>query len=630
MPEQALALFLLFALTGIIVNADKCYQMYTKKHLPNAVCTAVYTKERLAISMKEFAKKVCCGAMLILSLVSCKKAAEQELTVGQEADKQKLSAATANLNANLNSNLQKPITLGYFPSWSEGWLGDDGKSKFTTLPATITHVFLAFAKPNMRYVKNSFDIGQTGLECYSGNGNMLKRAVGILKERGINVILSVGGESYWNTPESFNDISYQQIKDLVDDMGFVGIDWDFEPNGSFSESGSALNVGRLTKYITESRKLMPKSAGYIIATAPAGVGALGGQVNDDPSSPFAYAKRNAVTGEADSYLYQSSSANNSISLFGFSTTGAMIPVIKAAGDKIDIIAYQAYNTGAAPNRKLMYDSYAYYANIYGFRLAHGTHVPNEPWGPLFEHTPAVVADLAKYIYEGGSQKRAGKNDGIMIWQLNQTSAKGTNYTGVTYLNVASKVLSGQSTASALANAFDYEGKNVTIPTEPAKPEPNKPTTPTEPSKPTTPIAGGCGIAGYDATKSYATAGTKVYYKGKIYKNKWWVNANQAPETEQWGPWEFVENCDGKTVPNVPEKPVDPVPAKPVNPPAKKPEPAKPNGCGIAAYEASKSYPTAGTLVFYNGKIYKNKWWANPNQAPEAEQWGPWEFVKNCK
>ncbi|KQM66461.1 hypothetical protein ASE74_08650 [Pedobacter sp. Leaf216] len=284
---------------------------------------------------------------------------------------------------------------------------------------------------------------------------------------------------------------------------------------------------------------MPKSEGYLITTAPAGAGALGGLNNDDPQSPFAYGKRNAVTNETDNFLYSFTDPTKSISLFGFSSTGAMIPVMKAVGDQLDIIAYQAYNTGAAPNRNLMYDSYAYYANQYGFKLAHGTHVPGEPWGPYFEHTPEFVANLAKYIHDGGSQNRAGKNDGIMIWNLSLLSNKNTNYTGVTYLNMAGKILNGQTKEAALANAFDYKNQPTTPINPPVTPPVIPPTTtPTNPPGGT----GGCGIAAYDATKSYPTAGTKVYYKGKIYKNKWYVNPNQVPETEEWGPWEFVANC----------------------------------------------------------------------------------------
>lgn len=64
------------------------------------------------------------------------------------------------------------------------------------------------------------------------DGCTLKESVAALKAKGINVILSVGVETYWRDTSSY-EIDYNQIKDLVDDIGFAGIDWDFEPDGSF-------------------------------------------------------------------------------------------------------------------------------------------------------------------------------------------------------------------------------------------------------------------------------------------------------------------------------------------------------------------------------------------------------------
>ena len=264
-----------------------------KQHL--SVCDKILSPKKKLCNF--FKNSTAAGLLLLTVFSSCKKSEIEN----QQSGNQSLSNSKKQVNfeRNANPSLSKPITIGYYPSWTEGWLNEDGKSAFTTLPTAVTHVFFAFAKPNLKYIKGSYNIStaNTGLECYQSTegGQMLKRAIGILKQRGITVILSLGGETYWRTQENFNDINYQQIKDFVDDIGFEGIDWDFEPNGSFSESGNAANVAYLTRFITESRKLMPKSAGYIIATAPVGSGAMGGLNNDDTSSPFAYSKRNSIT-----------------------------------------------------------------------------------------------------------------------------------------------------------------------------------------------------------------------------------------------------------------------------------------------------------------------------------------------
>jgi chitinase len=259
-----------------------------------------------------------------------------------------------------------PIVLGYFPSWSESWTSTNANSKLREIPSFVNHIFLSFAKPNLRYTAGSYDISNTGIQT-PYDGCTLKESVSALKDKGIKVILSVGGETYWGDPDSYN-INYQEIKDLVDDMGFAGIDWDFEPNGSFANIGSALNVQRFKDFFTNSRAIMPKSEGYILACAPSGVGALGGQTNDDPSSPFAFVNRNDLTGETDNNLYSSTAQTNGINLFGFSATGHMIPVFESVGNLIDLVAFQGYNVGGSTNRSIMYDSYAHYADQYSFCL----------------------------------------------------------------------------------------------------------------------------------------------------------------------------------------------------------------------------------------------------------------------
>ena len=217
------------------------------------------------------------------------------------------------------AQINEKIVLGYFPSWSETWTSSNQNSKLRETPPFVNYLFLAFAKPNLTYIADSYDLSDTGIEV-PYDGCTLKESISALKDKGIKVILSVGGETYWASGNAYN-INYQQIKDLVDDMGFAGIDWDFEPNGSFANIGNSTNVQHFIDFISQSRNIMPKSEGYLIACAPSGVGALGGQVNDDPDSPFQFANRNALTGEDDSNLYSGSAVTNGINLFGFSATG---------------------------------------------------------------------------------------------------------------------------------------------------------------------------------------------------------------------------------------------------------------------------------------------------------------------
>ena len=416
--------------------------------------------------------------------------------------------------------INSPVILGYFPSWSETYAGPGQGSKLRNIPAFVNHVFLSFAKPNLRYEKGSFDLSGTGIEVpYSGCD--LKESISILREKGINVILSVGGETYWRDASSY-DIVYSQIKDLVDDIGFAGIDWDFEPDGSFTNIGSEENIARFIAFFNESRVLMPKSEGYLLACAPAGGGAIGGQVNNDTASPFRFENRNSLTGESDDNLYQGTVATNGINLFGFSSTGHMIPVFEAVGDKIDLVAFQGYNTGGSTNRKIMYDAYAYYANKYDFTIAAGVHYPEEPWGPYFTYTHENVAELSHYI--SNHPERGESNDGIMIWQI---LLEGTNSSAYSYMNTASKVLNGSTQLAAIneANDFDteaYSGLGIDCMGE----------------------GGGtllCETQVYQAANEYQIAGTEVVYQCVIWKSKWWVNPNEIPGINE--AWERIGECN---------------------------------------------------------------------------------------
>jgi len=415
--------------------------------------------------------------------------------------------------------LSSPVVLGYFPSWSESWTSANQNSKLREIPNFVNYVFLSFAKPNLTYIKGSYDLTHTGIQV-PYDGCMLKESVSALKDKGINVILSIGGETYWGTSDVYN-INYQQIKDLVDDIGFVGIDWDYEPNGSFANIGTPENIQHFIDFFNNSRAIMPASDGYILACAPSGVGALGGQTNDDTGSPYKYANRNTLTGEDDTNLFKGTVSTNGINLFGFSATGHMIPVMQSVGNKIDLIAFQGYNAGGSNNRTIMYDAFAHYAEQYGFVIAAGVHYPDEPWGPYYVYTHQNVASLSNHIEEYTT--RIGKNDGVMIWQL---LLNGTTSSAYSYLNVASKVLNGTTETTAVQDANNFSLSPYTGGAEGC--------------------SGGtgnvyCGVSEYGAAIVYPTANTKVYYNCKIWHNQWYANANESPGTN--AVWVEDSACD---------------------------------------------------------------------------------------
>lgn len=61
------------------------------------------------------------------------------------------------------AQIDDPIVLGYYPSWSENWTTTGQNSSLREIPSFVTHVFLSFAKPNLTYDQGSYDISDTGL-----------------------------------------------------------------------------------------------------------------------------------------------------------------------------------------------------------------------------------------------------------------------------------------------------------------------------------------------------------------------------------------------------------------------------------------------------------------------------------
>jgi chitinase len=364
---------------------------------------------------------------------------------------------TSNGTSNGTAKITSAITLAYFPSWSETWTSPGKNSKLRELPSYVNTVFLAFGKPNLRYVKGSYDISNTGIGV-PYDGKTLAESIRVLKAKNIKVILSIGGETYWNDAYSgasatCYDIKYEQIKDLVDDFSLAGIDWDYEPAGQISILSEVFHVNKYIEFITKSRSIMPKGS-YLIAVAPSGVGALGGVGPqpagiDDLASPYnqAYGKSLGST-----ISNAASVGASSATLFGFASSGHFIPVMKSVGTSIDIVAYQGYNVGGSIDRKVMYDAYSYYGNQYGFVVVAGVHVANEPWGPFYTFSNNNVGDLAEYIYNGGKENRKGSKDGIMLWELLATDQGAYKNTGLGFMKLSYEILNGTTKNAAILNA----------------------------------------------------------------------------------------------------------------------------------------------------------------------------------
>jgi chitodextrinase len=98
-----------------------------------------------------------------------------------------------------------------------------------------------------------------------------------------------------------------------------------------------------------------------------------------------------------------------------------------------------------------------------------------------------------------------------------------------------------------------------------------------------------------STGKVYTGGNEAQYDGALYRAKWWTQNNKP---SSGGPWEFVKSC------------VE----------------AKAQVCGgVPEYINGNAY-SGGSLVSFNGKVYKAKWWVTgvPDQSDI------WAYVKDCE
>jgi hypothetical protein len=148
---------------------------------------------------------------------------------------------------------------GYYPTWSDNWFDATGKtandvyraSKFARIPGTYTHVMAAFARPDFAWhglTANSF--AGTGLD-FTATPRDIKAAIDVLHQRNMKVILAVGGATYnnWGTlaaeGQRGSGPTIDALANILRDLGFDGLDVDYEVGGNVDEYANSTRALRL-------------------------------------------------------------------------------------------------------------------------------------------------------------------------------------------------------------------------------------------------------------------------------------------------------------------------------------------------------------------------------------------------
>lgn len=239
----------------------------------------------------------------------------------------------------------------YFESWGCPWTNLATTCALAKIEKPIDTVFLSFVRPTTSYKKGQLTFSNTGLD-FSPEFAVIKTAITMLKQKGIKVLLAVGGATF-----SFDGYNASNCADLMNDLGCDGIDIDWEPAQGYAarnELGPIIQAYRSAIGTTKLLTLAGFSTGCF-----------------DPNG--------------DHYR------------------GMNIEGLKSKGALLDWVNIMAYDAGKEFNVIQCYESFKKY---FPKPVAVGFQVGKQGWGDALL-TLADVEKVCRYI--------AVKDDGCFVW-----------------------------------------------------------------------------------------------------------------------------------------------------------------------------------------------------------------------
>jgi len=238
----------------------------------------------------------------------------------------------------------------YVESWAVPWTSLATTNELARIDKPTNTVFLSFVEPNTTYGKGQCTFANTGLN-FSVSFDIVKTAIIMLKQKGIRVMLAVGGASY-----QWDRYNPNACAALMNDLGCDGIDLDWEPTNGYADRA------QLSAIINNFRVAL--SLKYL-SLAVFGYGCM------DPNG--------------DTYR------------------GLNIDGLKEQGKSLDWVNIMAYDGGKELNVIQCYESVKKY---FAKPVAVGFQVGKQGWGDALL-TMADVEKICRYI--------TVKNDGCFVW-----------------------------------------------------------------------------------------------------------------------------------------------------------------------------------------------------------------------
>ncbi|CRG97149.1 chitinase, putative [Plasmodium gallinaceum] len=309
------------------------------------------------------------------------------------------------------------IIQGYYPSWVSY------NHNMKDVNPEVNLLYLSFAKLDLSYddinsiiTTPSLFKSLIGLE-YIGINEYFNDAMQLRKARpDIIMILSLGGENY--QPSSLDAAlnSTEKIANLVDELGFDGIDVDYEPNGSFDALNNINQADFFVKFVTKMKEYMCEDK--LISMSHSSNGALSCIGFHDPTkiclddnSPY-----NA------NYFQNPSVKPELLRGANMASAGSAIYIMNNLKDIVDIIFVQTFNYNNTNDPSIiheLYDSYAYYGRKYDYVIIMGFNM-------MFSDNPFKPNDKAYVKSIGDTIKKQNKlnkaADGLGLWSLSNNLA----------------------------------------------------------------------------------------------------------------------------------------------------------------------------------------------------------------
>lgn len=219
----------------------------------------------------------------------------------------------------------------YYESWADPWVSSAATSSLLGVQGQV--VYLSFVQPDASF---SGTFAGTGLQ-FSSDIAVVRDAIARLRQRGVKVLLAVGGASYGN----WAALNPAGIAGLVRSLGAHGVDIDYEPSspGCTGGGGPCASDAEYVAIVQRLRAALPRP--YALSAAVWSTGAF---TTQPPLGPY---------------------------------TGMARVMLQRAGPLLDWINVMAYDAGTeySPTQAL-----AEYKKLFQGPVALGVEVPPEAWG----------------------------------------------------------------------------------------------------------------------------------------------------------------------------------------------------------------------------------------------------------